>query len=214
MPLKNLNLLGGLMKMRVRKALLLVPLFILLIVPPTSGALLVQLDSVTPDGNLFPGDYYRWSYSVTIGNGDVVCVSASNCFFTIYDFGPIYTVSAAWSARSVLLGFTPTGVTPTDSPTVPNITFYLSGILTDPIVGIGQTITGFNVYSTLGNFVATGQYSWQDQNASALIQNGLGEVGVPSATSSPVPEPSTMLLLGSGLLGVLGFRGRFRKQVK
>jgi len=166
----------------------------------------VQLDSVTPDGNLFPGDYYRWSYSVTIGNGDVVCVSASNCFFTIYDFWAYLYCIGCLECKVGVVGIYSHR---SNSHRQSHGTQYHF-----LIVGIGQTITGFNVCSTLGNIVATGQYSWQDPNASALIQNGLGEVGVPSATSSPVPEPSTMLLLGSGLLGVLGFRGRFRKQVK
>jgi len=30
-------------------------------------------------------------------------------------------------------------------------------------------------------------------------------------STTPVPEPSTMLLLGSGLIGLLGFRKRLRK---
>ncbi|MBW1800018.1 MAG: PEP-CTERM sorting domain-containing protein, partial [Deltaproteobacteria bacterium] len=35
-----------------------------------------------------------------------------------------------------------------------------------------------------------------------------GEAGVEVA---PVPDPGTMLLLGSGLIGLAGFRRKFRK---
>ncbi len=60
---------------------------------------------------------------------------------------------------------------------------------------------------------------WTDVSCSreaAFIDNIVlrGDVmgGVPTPTPSPVPEPSTLLLIGSGLLGLVGFnRKRFSK---
>ena len=39
-----------------------------------------------------------------------------------------------------------------------------------------------------------------------FISGGLG-----TFTATAVPEPSTMLLMGSGLIGILGFRKKFKK---
>jgi hypothetical protein len=46
-----------------------------------------------------------------------------------------------------------------------------------------------------------------DTSGSALIHT-FGPVGSASITVSPVPEPSTMLLLGSGLIGLAAYRRR------
>jgi len=47
-------------------------------------------------------------------------------------------------------------------------------------------------------------------NVSFQYGTALTEPNVPP-TGTPVPEPSTMLLLGSGLLGLWGFRRKFKK---
>jgi len=71
------------------------------------------------------------------------------------------------------------------------------------------TVNPFNQNSTL---FAKFQPRWVSVEVE-LLQPGLDHVGVDNfiMTSQCVPLPGTVLLLGSGLLGIIGFRRRFKK---
>ncbi len=86
----------------------------------------------------------------------------------------------------------------------------------------GNLWLGFLSYGTVSwndpvyySFGTTGQFSidlsnvWFTTPGSAVVYGTMTLTRADSA--APVPEPSTMLLLGSGLLGLMGFRKRFRR---
>jgi hypothetical protein len=82
----------------------------------------------------------------------------------------------------------------------------------DPTGGIKVGNTGIFTFTLLGESISTANFFSQPDPWFVVRFRGF-EVGdgdgVPIDTNTPVPEPTTMLLLGAGLIG-LGFFGRKR----
>jgi hypothetical protein len=142
-------------------------------------------------------------------------------YFTIYDFGGLVMgpgnslsnvfAPAGWSVTSSMLGQTPSGTTPVDSSSVPNLTFTYTG----------PSMTG---QAGLGNFWAISSFNNSGTaDFTSLVQTAVGgrteanitttNVPVPS-TVAQTPEPATWAMFGLGLpvAGVAGWlRRRFRR---
>jgi len=146
------------------------------------GDIIPTLSSVTGSSPNF-----TWNYSAnvtvdeTINTGD---------FFTIYDFGTIApgsnTQPTGWTFSQALVGPTPSLVTPTDNPSILNLTWTYTGAA--PING--SAALGMFSVITATDQLKVGQFTAEATRSGANAGTKVDNIG---AVSVPVPESSSLL---------------------
>ncbi len=168
------------------------------------------------NGNFATGDFTDWT--LTGNQQDVGVCNASTC---PGGFAPLSTYAAY---------FGPVGSYATLSqmiPTTPGDQYTLTFYLADPVAGTPNYFSSSfgNATLTLNNWGTA--FGWQEFNLITTVTGSstelsftfrndpaywfLDNVTILQGSSGTVPEPSSVLLFGSGLLGVFGLaRRKFR----
>ncbi|MGH9614180.1 MAG: PEP-CTERM sorting domain-containing protein [Bryobacteraceae bacterium] len=186
----------------------------LLAVSSARADILPSFQTVTPS-TLNPGDF-TWVYTVTLTDDSRLdTASPWSELFTIFDFagfvaGSQQSSNPDFTPSSALTGPDAFRTSPADDPGIPNITWTWTpsvtpSRVTGPIfLGVFSADSIFN-QETLAAF--DGQSTKNVPIPPGNKEDGteLGNIGsttVPMPTTSTIPEPSTMLLLAGGLLGL------------
>lgn len=144
-----------------------------------------------------------WTYSYAFANSEL----HPGDYFTINDFGPAAVVvgPAGFAFSQALAG--PNSLAATDNAGILNVTFTWAG----PISNLGAGTVGpfaFSLSSPFGSTPVLTSYTSEDHIASGpfigLLSRVIGSVAAPDNGRSVPDGGSTLILLGSAILGLLG----------
>lgn len=209
------------------KKMLFIPILALIV---TFGALPARADSINFDLNIgnsaingFPGPYANVSIDANAIDQATVVVNAYSGFL-IGDFGlnigePVTISDITWIGGNSKTDYTVEGSGNMDgfgvinarigafdgyNSAVRQIMFTLNGSLNDWFNSSSILVPNSKGYSSAAHIFVS------DETDSSAVATGFAADG----PSSSVPEPTTMLLFGAGLMGLAGTKIRSRKLKK